>query len=100
MKKILLPVVLCFISFKALSQSEIPVDMNSGSPAIQIPLWTVTDHDLADNVSLYYNPATLNLGVAVEPWYGAGWGATGAGSVSRYTRGLPDDINETTGLLE
>jgi len=99
MKKFLLFAFFYFLMANAFSQGEIPVDMNSGSPSIQIPLWTVTDHDLTDNVFLYYNPADLNLTAAVEPWYGAGWSSSGGGTLSRRVRGLPDDINETTGLL-
>ncbi|WP_333820106.1 hypothetical protein [Ohtaekwangia sp.] len=97
-KLLLLPVFYCLF-IKAFSQEEIPVDLNSGSPSIHVPLWTVTDHDLADNVLLYYNPDDLNLGATVEPWYGAGWAVTGGGTITRQIRGLPDDINESTGLL-
>ncbi|HEY9046099.1 MAG TPA: hypothetical protein VIN08_09390, partial [Ohtaekwangia sp.] len=83
MKKFLLFAFFYFLMANAFSQGEIPVDMNSGSPSIQIPLWTVTDHDLTDNVFLYYNPADLNLTAAVEPWYGAGWSSSGGGTLSR-----------------
>ncbi|SKC88757.1 hypothetical protein SAMN05660236_5682 [Ohtaekwangia koreensis] len=43
MKKLLLPVVLCFVFLRGVSQGEIPVDVATGNPIIQIPLWTVTD---------------------------------------------------------
>jgi len=98
-QKLLLLPVFCFLFFNVFSQDEIPVNINSGSPTIQVPLWNVTDHDLTDNVFLYYSPTALNLTAPSESWYGSGWNATGGGSVQRITRGLPDDINETTGLL-
>jgi hypothetical protein len=99
MKNFLLFAFFHLFLVNAFSQGEIPVDMNSGSPSIQVPLWTVIDHDLADNVFLHYNPADLNLTAAVEPWCGAGWKNSGGGTLSRQVRGLPDDINEITGLL-
>jgi len=98
-KELLLSLALCCLLINAFSQGEIPVDFNSGMGSIQVPLWTVTDHDLSDNVFLYYNPANLNLTAAVEPWYGAGWSNSSSWILSKQVRGLPDDVNETTGLL-
>jgi hypothetical protein len=98
-KTLLLLPAFYFLLLNVFSQGEIPVNINSGSPAIQVPLWNVTDHDLTDNVFLYYSPGALNLSAPSESWYGTGWSATGGGCVQRLTRGLPDDVNETTGLL-
>jgi len=97
-KLLLLPVFYCLF-IKVFAQNEIPVDMNSGDVTIKVNLGTVTDHDLTDDVFLYYSPEALNLATPSEAWYGSGWSSTGGGNLVRYTRGLPDDINETSGLL-
>jgi hypothetical protein len=77
------------VSF-AFSQGEIPVDMYSGTPVIQIPLHTITDHDLSETIGIAYNTAGIKLedqtGIG-----GLGWNIRAGGSIYRQVRGLPDD---------
>jgi hypothetical protein len=82
-------VFLAFIVSPVAAQ-EIPVDMHTGTPTIQIPIWTISDHDLADAVSLVYNADGVKLAES-DGDYGLGWQLQAGGSISREVRGLPDD---------
>ncbi|HYG17617.1 MAG TPA: hypothetical protein VD816_01765, partial [Ohtaekwangia sp.] len=93
MKKfILFGFVYVTITVQSLAQGEIPVDMFTGKPTIQIPIWTVADHDLAQPISLVYNAGGVRLD---EPSgkFGLGWSLAASGSVSRVVKGLPDDYS-------
>ncbi|UXE67661.1 MAG: PKD domain-containing protein [Chryseotalea sp. WA131a] len=78
-------------SFNCLSQGEIPVDMFTGTPSIQIPLWSLTDYDLVDNVQLNYKSTGLRVGQPVGD-FGIGWSLQAGGSITREVKGLPDDF--------
>lgn len=84
--KIAMLLMLC--AMQAFAQDEVPVDMYTGSPAISIPLWTITSHDIAEPIALSYDPN----GARVETPYGAGWTLHAGGSVSRKVKTFPDDI--------
>src|SRR5690242_16716676 len=79
-----------FTASRVFAQDEIPVDMHTGRPVIQIPLVTISDHDLSETVGLTYNASGIRLedqgGIA-----GLGWDLQAGGGVYRQVRGLPDD---------
>lgn len=77
------------------AQGEIPVDMHTGTPTIQIPIWTVTDHDLAESVGLSYTARGLQL-TEQKGVVGVGWRLQAGGSITREVRGLPDDFTGTS----
>ncbi len=85
---------LCFLLYipaLVYAQGEIPVNMYTGQPGININLYTLADHDLSENISLSYdvNGTNLNSGSV----YGVGWSlSTGGQQISRQVRGLPDDF--------
>ncbi|HEY9007933.1 MAG TPA: PKD domain-containing protein [Ohtaekwangia sp.] len=71
------------------AQSITPVDMFTGAASADIPIWTVTDHDLQMPLRLSYNPN--NIKTSDDDYYGLGWELAGLPSISRELRGLPDD---------
>ena len=86
--------IIIFLATKILSawgQSEIPVDMFTGTPTIQIPLYTVQDFDLMEDISLYYSANGVKLDES-NGLFGIGWRLNAGGSVTRELRGLPDDF--------
>ena len=83
------------ISSKVFSQGEIPVDMYTGTPSIEIPVANITSHDLSDRISLVYNAKGVRVAEASGP-FGMGWSLNTGGSIRREVRGLPDDYTGTT----
>jgi hypothetical protein len=83
------------ISLVARGQGEVPVNMFTGNPSIEVPIWTIKGHDLSDNIRLVYNAKGLRVG---EPTgvVGLGWSLDVGGSITREVRGLPDDYTGTT----
>jgi hypothetical protein len=63
-------------------QGEIPVDMFTGNPSVQIGLWTVNDHDLTVPVGLSYNASGVRLSEQTS-LLGIGWKLAASTSVNR-----------------
>lgn len=94
-KKILLiTAFLCLSPGVVFAQDEIPVNLYSGTPSIEIPLWTLVDHDISVPISLSYSASGVKL-QQDDGWYGLGWDLVAAGSIVRETRGLPDDFADS-----
>jgi len=93
MKRILLFLSILLFSIGVFAQGEIPVNMYTGTPGIFIKLYTLTDHDLSESISLAYNVNDVNLGGLHT--YGVGWDLTVGGQIAREVRGLPDDFAGT-----
>jgi len=87
---------LCFpLLLKA--QVDIPVDLQSGKPIINIPIYTVTNDDISIPVSLNYTagiPETQENG-SDDYNLGIGWGLYAGGSINRTVKSLPDDYKGT-----
>lgn len=75
------------------SQSEIPVDMYTGTPSIFIPIYSVSGHGLSDVVGISYNATGLKLEESQGKRCGVGWSFQAGASIRREVRGLPDDHN-------
>ncbi len=52
--KVWLLAFLCLSVTTVFSQTEIPVNLYTGTPFIEVPLWTLTDYDISVPVSLSY----------------------------------------------
>lgn len=82
--------LLLFVSFTALAQKNVDVDLLTGTARISIPIYSVS----RGGISI---PATLNYastGVKVlesESSAGMSWQLSAGGSISRQVKGLPDD---------
>ena len=92
-KSATLAVLLCLHVGIVRSQDEIPVNLYTGTPAIEIPIWTLTDHDIRVPVSLTYAASGVKLQESAG-WFGLGWDLIAAGSIRREVRGLPDDFQD------
>jgi hypothetical protein len=92
MRKFFLCVSLFYLPAKAFSQGELPVDLYTGTPSINIPIHTISATGISDDISLYYSP-----GVKVKDGsglVGAGWNLSlGGHKLSREVRGFPDDLS-------
>jgi RHS repeat-associated protein len=79
---------------------NVPVAHYTGLPNIGIPLYTITQKDLALDLSLAYHAG----GIRVEetaPWTGLGWALSGLGSITRTMRGNgPDELGVTGYMRE
>lgn len=81
----------------ACAQIDIPINLRTGDPYIEIPLSSVTDKDLSVPLSLFYNKASVRVsetGKEAED-YGIGWRLLGQGEIVREVRDLPDDYKST-----
>lgn len=70
---------------------EIPVDISTGVPGIEIPLYTVTSRKLSVPLSLAYHASGIKVD-DVATSAGLGWVLKGTGVVNRTILGLPDEL--------
>ncbi|MEM7371947.1 MAG: hypothetical protein AAF587_25250 [Bacteroidota bacterium] len=69
---------------------EIPIGLYSGTPGVQVPIWTLTGKEMSVPIGLSYHAS----GIKVEQnstSVGLGWSLQAGGVVSRTVRGLPDE---------
>lgn len=69
---------------------DIPVGYTSGTPGINVPIYTVRSGSLEIPVSLSYNASGIRVEESAT-WVGLGWNLNTGGTISRSVRGLPDD---------
>lgn len=74
--------------------ADIPVNKHTGIPAINIPLYTVTDGALELPVSLSYHAGGVKV-IESASWVGAGWALSAGGMITRTVRGIPDEAANT-----
>ncbi|MBX7107065.1 MAG: hypothetical protein K1X61_00305 [Chitinophagales bacterium] len=67
-----------------------PVNLSSGIPSINIPLYEIADHDVKLPISLSYHGGGIKVG-EIASWVGLGWSLNAGGVVSRTVMGLPDE---------
>ncbi|HEY0652111.1 MAG TPA: hypothetical protein VGD65_03245 [Chryseosolibacter sp.] len=79
---------------RGFGQGELPVDMYTGSPIIEVPIWTVKGHDLVDPIRLSYKAKGVQLD-ETNGQFGVSWSLQAGGEISREVRGLPDDFTGT-----
>jgi len=73
--------------------ADAPVDLYTGIPKIEIPLYDIKIDDYTLPISLSYHSG----GIKVEEnasWVGLGWSLNAGGVVTRVVRGLPDELAE------
>ncbi len=69
---------------------EWPVDLNTGTPHISIPLYELKGRTLNVPISLNYHASGIKVG-EVASWVGLGWTLETGGVITRSVRGLPDE---------
>ncbi|UBM60823.1 hypothetical protein LAG90_09260 [Marinilongibacter aquaticus] len=77
---------------------DIPVNLYTGTPQINIPLSGFKEGRVGINLGLNYNPATIRTH-ALSGWTGLGWELSGIPTLSRIVRGFPDEgsLNNNAG---
>ncbi|MBO9204677.1 MULTISPECIES: RHS repeat domain-containing protein [Niastella] len=69
---------------------DIPVSYHTGTPAVNIPLYTIKSGTLQMPVSLSYHASGLKVQEQAS-WVGAGWALNAGGVITRTIMGAPDD---------
>jgi hypothetical protein len=70
---------------------DIPVNYQTGTPQIEIPIFTIKGKQLSVPISLSYHASGLKVDDYAS-WVGAGWSLNAGGNISRTIRGLPDEF--------
>jgi hypothetical protein len=91
MKKLYVVLLALTGFYRASSQGEIPVDMYTGTPHIQIPIANIGSHDLSEMVSLSYNAKGIRPSES-NGIFGLSWELNAGARIYREVRGLPDDF--------
>ena len=87
----LLVLLLLSVPAGLIAQGEIPVNLYTGTPNIEIPIWNLTHKDLSEPISLVYNAKGVKLQES-NSRFGISWDVRAGGSITREVRGLPDDF--------
>lgn len=74
---------------------DIPVNLYTGTPIIQVPIYTLTSGSLSLPIYLNYNSSGIRAS-EVASWVGLGWSLEGIPTLTRQVRGLPDEGKRVT----
>jgi len=69
---------------------EVPVNLFTGSPSIEVPIHTVSGVSMELPIRLTYKASGVQV-ASIPSWVGMGWALQAGGAITRTTRGLPDD---------
>ncbi|MEQ9426853.1 MAG: RHS repeat domain-containing protein [Cyclobacteriaceae bacterium] len=80
---------------------DFPINLHTGVPQINIPIYTVQEGPLSLPISMSYHASGLKVQERAS-WVGAGWTLNAGGVISRNVRGLPDEKvgNTNTSVYE
>lgn len=70
--------------------ANVPVDLSTGTTAVDIPIASLSDGPLSHNVSLSYHTGGIRVSELAGD-IGLGWHLNAGGIISREVRGMPDD---------
>lgn len=98
MRKIFYVILLSFILHEvSYAQIGVPVNLQTGMPSVNIPIYEIRNGDISVPISLYYTP-----GVKISQPYGndaynigVGWAVSAGGTITRSVNSLPDDYQGT-----
>ena len=68
-----------------------PVNLSSGLPQIEIPLYTIQSGDLKIPIKLKYHASGIKVN-QMSSWVGLGWSIDTGGIISLETRDTPDEL--------
>ncbi len=69
---------------------QIPVNLNSGTPQIDVPLYAMKGNELGVDVSVSYHGSGIKVS-EVASVVGLGWSLNAGGVITRVVRGWPDE---------
>lgn len=81
---------------KQVKSQEVDVNHFTGSPLVEIPIYSVTVGDITVPIKLVYQSSGVKVKDG-EGTAGIGWNVYAGGSIVRELRDLPDEINSGTG---
>jgi len=70
-----------------------PVELSTGVPNINIPIYTLEEGNLKLPISLSFHAKGIPVN-SLASWVGTGWDLSVGGMVSRTVEGIPDDHNK------
>ncbi|MGC9470815.1 MAG: BACON domain-containing protein [Bacteroidales bacterium] len=70
---------------------EIPVGTYTGTPQIQVPLYTVPGKKVPLPITLSYHASGIKVD-EIAGWVGLGWSLQAGGTIVRTVVGMPDDV--------
>ncbi len=79
--------------------SDVPVNLYTGTPVINFPIYTLQEGALAVPISLGYTGGGLRAN-DIASWCGLGWTLQAGGMVTRQVRGLPDEGSPNGGTFK
>ncbi len=71
---------------------EIPVSYYTGTPNIEIPIYSISSGQLSLPINLSYHSSGIKV-EDIAPWTGYGWSLNAGGVVTRSVVGKPDDVS-------
>ncbi len=76
--------------------ADIPIGYHTGTPNIDIPIYTVQEGPLQMPISLSYHASGLRV-MEQSSWVGAGFSLNAGGMITRSIHGMPDEILSSSG---
>jgi hypothetical protein len=78
--------------------ADVPIGYHTGTPNIDIPIYTVQEGPIQVPISIAYHASGLKV-MEQASWVGAGWSLNAGGMITRSVRGMPDEILSSSGSL-
>jgi hypothetical protein len=75
---------------------EIPVDLSTGVTAINIPVYTLSEHGINIPVSISYHASGIKVSDIASP-VGLGWTLNAGGVITRQVLGIKDELLDVIG---
>jgi YD repeat-containing protein len=76
--------------------ADIPIGYHTGTPNIDIPIYTLHEGPLQMPISVSYHASGLKV-MEQASWVGAGWSLSAGGMITRSVRGMPDEVLSSSG---
>jgi YD repeat-containing protein len=81
-------------TYELAKYGDVPVDLSTGIPQINIPIMNFSDKDINMDVSLSYHASGIRVDQEAS-WVGLGWALNTGGVITRVLRGQPDGYHST-----
>ncbi len=78
--------------------AEWPVNLYTGTPSINVPLYEMKGRSITVPISLNYHASGIKVN-DIASWVGLGWSLDCGGVITRSVRGLPDEVQTSPGYF-
>jgi YD repeat-containing protein len=79
--------------------AEWPINLYTGLPNIELPIYQLQERDVAIPISLSYHAAGNKVG-EIASWVGLGWTLNAGGAITRTIVGIPDETPDLGSFAE